>query len=73
MTSGKAHGYFFCDACEELASGPRCEHNNSHAVRWVHVPLHHNPFRQAGGLPKAPVSQERGRELFFKLHQQLKF
>ena len=71
----KRQGYYFCDRCEELASGPRCEHCSAVAptVRWIHVPLHHQ--RAAGphesGPP--PVSVERGRELFLKLHQQLKF
>ena len=70
----RPHGYHFCDHCEELASGPRCEHCSAVApvVRWIHVPLHHNPYRQAGGGTR-PVSQERGRELFLQLHQQLKF
>ena len=67
-------GYYFCDTCEQLASGPRCEHCNAVAptVRWIHVPLHHNPFRAAAG-GRAPVSLERGRELWQRLHQTLKF
>ena len=71
-------GYFFCDRCEELASGPRCEHCNAFAptVRWIHVPLH--PQRGAGPNDLKPtlprhVSQERGRDLWCKLHEQLKF
>ncbi len=70
----KAQGYYWCDHCEEMASGQRCEHCSAVAptVRWIHVPLHHNPFRAADGGPQ-PVSQERGRELWQKLHQQLKF
>ena len=74
------HGYYFCDHCEELASGPRCEHCSAMAptVRWIHVQLHQrdagpkNPGRSRATCPK-PVSPERGRELFLKLHQDLKF
>lgn len=65
-------GYYFCDQCEDTVCGPRCDHNNTHVVRWVHVPLHHNPFRQSGGSPK-PVSVDRGRELWQQLHATLKF
>ena len=65
-------GYHWCDHCEQLASGPRCEHCSAVAptVRWIHVSLHHNPFRTAGGGPQ-PVSVERGRELWQKLHATL--
>ena len=73
----KTHGYYFCDHGEELASGPRCEHCSALAptVHFVHVPLHHNPFRKAGGQvqPVQPVSRERGQALWARLHEQLKF
>lgn len=64
------HGYFFCDRCEELASGARCEHCSAVApvVRWVRVPLHHNLFRQRAGGPK-PVSAEKAARFFLQIHQ----
>ena len=72
-------GYFFCDRCEELASGPRCEHCNAEAptVRWIHVAIHHPrpaPVQgeQPGVLRIGPVSVARGRELWLKLHRDLK-
>jgi len=73
----KSGGYYFCDACEELASGPRCEHCNATApaVRWVHAPLHHARPAETGSTrsgPK-PISQERARELWQQLHATLKF
>ena len=68
----RSHGYYFCDACEELASGPRCERHNDHAVRWVDVARHQNPFRRAGGLrAPQPVSPERARELFRQMRREL--
>ncbi len=69
----RRHGYYFCEVCEEMTSGPRCERNNSHPVKLQDVPLHHNPFRHGIESQPKPVSVERGAELWRKLHEQLKF
>jgi hypothetical protein len=68
----RTHGYYWCDTCDERADGPRCEHQ--HAARWIHVGLHHaRPAVSVGRSVPQPVSPERGRELWARLHEQLKF
>lgn len=71
MTSGtRAHGYFFCDHCEELASGPRCEHcsRSEPTVRWVQMPQRAAAPQRSG--PR-PVNAARGRELFAQIFQRI--
>ena len=68
----KARGYYWCDICDDGASGLRCEHG--HDARFVHVAMTHQ--RDAGpnhASPSRPrgVDPERGHALFAQIFSQL--
>jgi len=69
MNSG---GYYWCEHCEQAASGLRCEHCNGPA-EWKHVGLvHERPKRvDEPAKPPAPVDPERAHTLFEQIRKQV--
>ena len=53
-------GHFFCDSCDDLAFGRRCQHCGRDS-RWVAAEGVRNT--------KPTVSPERGRQLFAQIHR----
>ena len=63
----KLRGYYWCDRCNDGASGVRCEHCGADA-RFVQAVTH-----AARSQERRPVSVERGRELWGWMHAALKY
>ena len=66
----KPRGYFWCDACDDGASGPRCEHCN-HDARFIHVALTAPRANERGRPQSGKVPPDRAHRLFALIHQQL--
>ena len=66
----KPAGYYWCDRCDQGASGLRCEHC-SETTRFVHVALTAPRACEVGKPQTGKVEPERAHQLFQQIHQNL--